>query len=82
MFQLTQNPPLVLLALAAKARYTLSMNRRFILLVLAACAGALLHRPCEWASTRNTFFKDAQSPFTAIAKKALREDAEIKKLKQ
>ena len=44
--------------------------------------GVLVRRPLKWASTKNTFSKDARRAFTAIAKAAFPKDSEIQKLKE
>ncbi len=44
--------------------------------------GALVRRPYRWASTLNSFHKDARRAFAAIAVKAFPKDAEIQKLKE
>ena len=44
--------------------------------------GAVVRRPFKYASTTNTFWRDADPAFTTIAKNAFPKDAEIQKLKQ
>ncbi len=43
--------------------------------------GVKIRRPYKWASTRNSFRKDARRAFTTIARKAFPNDAEIQALK-
>ena len=42
--------------------------------------GVLVRRPLKWASTKNTFSKNARRAFAEIAKAAFPKDAEIQKI--